>query len=268
MNQKIIFYKYQATGNDFIIIDDRDEIFPKENIGFIKQLCNRKFGIGADGLILLQKSSTYDFKMWYANSDGNQSSMCGNGGRSIAAFAKKIGVTNSNSIFEAIDGVHEASINDTQIVELKMCNVTEIIQVNNAVFEVNTGSPHLIWFVNEVANYPVFETGKNIQSMPEYKSKGINVNFIQEKNSNSNNLQIRTYERGVEDETLSCGTGATAASICYLNKINATDGQHLITLETQGGQLQIKCEKTNQNNYKNIWLCGAANFVFEGIIEL
>jgi diaminopimelate epimerase len=265
---KIKFSKYQATGNDFIIIDDRENKFPKDDINLIKKLCDRRFGIGSDGLLLLQKSIDYDFKMWYANSDGRQSSMCGNGGRCISAFAKKIGLVESITKFEAIDGMHEAKFINGKNVELKMCDIEEVSQINNSIFETNSGSPHLVWFVNETEKYPVIETGRNIQSMPEYKGKGINVNFIEEQSIDSFAINIRTYERGVEDETLSCGTGATAASICLLKKNNIPNGNHVIKLQTMGGELQVKCEKKSDKSFQNIWLCGAAEFVFDGEIEV
>ena len=266
--QKITFYKYQATGNDFIIIDDRTETFPKENFELIKNLCHRRFGIGADGLILLQKSSTYDFKMWYANSDGNQSTMCGNGGRCIAAFAKHIGIIDANTTFEAIDGLHKATFNQDGVVNLQMCDIDSINELKSDRYETNSGSPHLVWFVDKTNNYPVFEIGRDVQKSIEYKGVGINVNFIEEVNTSQNQINIRTYERGVEDETLSCGTGATAAAICYLLKNKIQNGKHEVTLFTTGGILKVCCHKLSDNKFNDIWLSGMASFVFKAEIEI
>lgn len=268
ITQKIVFYKYQATGNDFIIIDDRDNKFPKENIELIKKLCHRRFGIGADGLILLQKSNTHDFKMWYANSDGKQSTMCGNGGRCIAAFAKYLRIIELKTTFEAIDGEHKATFNNDGIVNLQMCNIDAINELKSNRYETNSGSPHLVWFVDKTNEYPVFEIGRDVQKSIEYKGLGINVNFIEEVNTSQNQINIRTYERGVEDETLSCGTGATAAAICYLKKNQIQNGTHTVTLNTMGGTLKVTCNKISDNKYDNIWLCGMATFVFKAEIDL
>ncbi|MEN9522590.1 MAG: Diaminopimelate epimerase [Bacteroidota bacterium] len=268
LNQKLIFHKYQATGNDFIIVDDRQGLFPKENTELIKKLCHRRFGIGADGLMLLQKSETTDFKMWYANSDGNQSTMCGNGGRSIAAFAKSLSIINNETTFEAIDGNHKAIIETNDLVNLQMCNIDSIDELKSNRYRTNSGSPHLVWFVDNTNEYPVFEIGRDVQKSTEYKAEGINVNFIEEVNTSENLINIRTYERGVEDETLSCGTGATAAAICYLKKNKIQNGAHTITLNTMGGILKVTCNKLSDTTYNDIWLSGKATFVFKGEIDL
>ncbi len=269
---KVEFYKYQGTGNDFIIIDDRGEKFPFENASLINSLCEQKFGIGADGLILLRKSATHDFKMLYANSDGKPSTMCGNGGRCIVAFAKQLGLIEEQTSFEATDGIHQAIIKNN-FVELKMNDVEEVNQLNNNVFEANTGSPHLVWFVVSTDEYDVVDTGRSIQTMPEYP-KGINVNFVEmledtsAAETNFLQLNIRTYERGVENETLSCGTGATASAICALSKRKKIEGNYAVTLFTLGGELVVKCNMLSYSSFSNIWLCGPAEKVFKGEFDI
>ncbi|MEY2829566.1 MAG: hypothetical protein RIQ33_1424 [Bacteroidota bacterium] len=263
---KLKFYKYQATGNDFIMIDNRANLFNSQNTDLIKKLCDRKFGIGADGLILLQNSTHSNFEMWYANSDGKQSTMCGNGGRSIVAFAQKLGIISTDTSFNAVDGLHHAKIKNNNLVELKMNDIETISKINESVFEINTGSPHLIKFSSEINNINVYDEGKKVQSFNEYLGKGINVNFVEQINQHT--INIRTYERGVENETLSCGTGATAAAICTILKNKLIDGNYTIQLNTLGGKLEVKCEKISSQNFKSVWLCGDAQFVFEGNIEL
>jgi diaminopimelate epimerase len=248
------------------MIDNRAKIFDSANTNLIKKLCDRKFGIGADGLILLQNTEQSDFEMWYANSDGKQSTMCGNGGRSIVAFAKKLEIITNETSFIAIDGLHHATIKSDNLIELKMCDIENISNINESAFEINTGSPHLVKFVSETANFNVYEEGKKVQSLPEYLGKGINVNFVEQINERT--INIRTYERGVEDETLSCGTGATAAAICTVLKNNLIDGIYNIQLNTLGGLLEVKCEKKSAQQFENVWLCGPAEFVFEGTIDL
>lgn len=268
---EIEFYKYQGTGNDFIMIDDRAEKFPFENSLLINDLCQPKFGIGADGLILLRNSSTHDFKMLYANSDGKPSTMCGNGGRCIAAFAKQLGLIQNKTIFEATDGLHEAIVSN-DFVELKMIDVENISTVNSNVLQTDTGSPHLVWFVVSTEDFDVVETGRHVQTMAEYPA-GINVNFAEEletidSDENLLPINIRTYERGVEDETLSCGTGATATAICTLSKRKKTAGNYQVKLFTQGGELLVKCDMIDSTTFKNIWLCGSTEKVFKGMVEI
>jgi len=254
------FYKYEGTGNDFVIIDNRTKIFPKENTDKISKICNRHFGIGADGLILLENDEVSDFKMVYYNADGNESSMCGNGGRCIVAFAKRLGIIESNATFNAVDGLHEASIyND--IVSLKMIDVEEVAMEKDYIF-LDTGSPHHIELVEDLGNYPVFEKGKSIRNNI-YGKEGSNVNFIQPVSQNT--FRIRTYERGVEDETLACGTGVTAAAIA-MHASNMTQGNE-VQLNVEGGQLKVTFDVEN-DTYKNVILSGPATFVFEGNMNI
>ena len=252
------FYKYQGTGNDFVMIDNRDLQFPKDQ-KIIKKLCDRRFGIGADGLILLENDPQYDFKMVYYNSDGGESTMCGNGGRCLVAFAFFLDIFEEKCTFIAIDGEHEAEIKNG-IVKLKMIDVENIsLDGNDSVL--NTGSPHYVKYVNNIDLFNVFAEGKQIRYSPTYQEKGINVNFV-EKISNEE-IFVRTYERGVEDETFSCGTGVTASALTFLEKNNL----NTVKVETLGGKLKVYAEK-NGESFLNIWLEGPAKQVFRGKIDL
>lgn len=255
------FYKYQGTGNDFILIDNRQGLFDKNDTKTVADLCDRRFGIGADGLILLENHDTLDFKMVYYNSDGNESSMCGNGGRCLVAFAKFLGIIKNKGTFEAIDGVHEAEISDG-LVSLNMQNVKNVEHYKSHVF-LNTGSPHHVEMVSDLHDKDIKTDGAIIRYGKPYNQVGSNVNFVS-KNSEGN-FSVRTYERGVEDETLSCGTGVTAVAIA-MNHIGETD-RDKVTLETQGGPLQVKFMKTDKG-YEDIWLIGPAVQVFKGEIDL
>lgn len=258
---KIHFYKYQGTGNDFVMIDNRDLHFPKENTDIINKLCDRRFGVGADGLILLENSDKYDFTMVYFNADGNESTMCGNGGRCLVAFAKQLNVIDEKAVFDAVDGLHHATI-ENGIVSLQMIDVNGIENFDKHSF-LNTGSPHHIEFVKNIGEIDVKTTGKNIRYGAPYFDEGTNVNFVEPIENNS--IRIRTYERGVEDETLSCGTGATAAAIAaYTN--NKVNSDH-IKVFVEGGELAVNFEK-KENQYTNVFLTGPAKFVFEAFIEV
>lgn len=260
---KIPFYKYQGTGNDFILVDQREEIFlKKENTEAIRALCDRHFGIGADGLILLQNHPDFDFEMVYFNADGNESSMCGNGGRCIAAFAKKLGVIDSQAHFLAIDGPHNAIVKPGSWVELKMSDV-EKVDVNSDHFILNTGSPHYVTFVKSTDKISVNEAGAKIRYQEKFGAAGINVNFVEDC---KNAIKVATYERGVENETLSCGTGVTAAAIAYSLK-NAGQTHYEIPIHSKGGDLLVKFA-TNGKFFFNIWLCGPAALVFEGAVDV
>ena len=258
---QITFYKYQGTGNDFVMIDNRENIFPKDDIKRIEKLCDRRFGIGADGLILLENDSETDFRMVYYNSDGNESSMCGNGGRCLVAFAKSKNVINNEADFIATDGLHHATIAENGIVSLQMKDVDELKIENDYVF-LNTGSPHHVSMVEDLENYDVKNNGASIRYSDLYGKVGSNVNFV--KQISENHFAVRTYERGVENETLSCGTGATAVAIA-MNAIGKTNSNQ-IQLDVEGGKLDVSFEKRD-NKFTNVFLKGPATFVFKGTIE-
>jgi diaminopimelate epimerase len=244
------------------MIDNRLNNFPKENISLIEHLCNRKFGIGGDGLILLENHETANFKMIYFNSDGNQSTMCGNGGRCIVAFAKFLKIIDDVAIFYAIDGLHNAKIDKSEIVSLQMQDVSNVNIDNDYVF-LNTGSPHHVEIVDNLPIYNVKENGFRIRNSKLYGQEGSNINFVNQ--ISKNEFSIRTYERGVEDETLSCGTGATATAIA-MHATNKTKSNH-IEINVEGGKLEISFDKID-NKYVNIFLKGKAEFVFSGEIEV
>ena len=244
---KILFSKYHGTGNDFIIVDNRDKQFNPNNNALVAKLCNRRFGIGGDGLMLLQSKIGYDFEMVYYNSDGNESSMCGNGGRCIVEFARTLGLVKTKAHFLASDGEHEAQVNSNYI-SLKMNNVSKV-EMNASFSYLNTGSPHYVAFVSDVKNYKVFEEGKKIRNSDRFLAKGTNVNFVEKE---LNELFVRTYERGVEDETYSCGTGVTAAALVASLK-NVATAQDYCDVKTLGGNLKVKFNKHEDNSFTNIF---------------
>jgi diaminopimelate epimerase len=258
MRNTIEFFKYQGTGNDFVMIDNRDLQFPKDK-KVIEKLCDRRFGIGGDGLILLENDPNSDFKMVYYNSDGNESTMCGNGGRCLVAFAYFLDIFETQTTFTAIDGLHKAEINNG-IIKLKMIDVDSIKNIEGN-FELNTGSPHYVTFVEMLKNYKVYDSGNKIRNSPSYSQEGINVNFVEV--ISENEIFIRTYERGVEDETFSCGTGATASALVFLKDKN----QPSVNVKVLGGNLKVYADQEGEK-FKNIWLEGPAKQVFKGKINL
>jgi len=258
---QIQFYKYQGTGNDFVMIDNRDLSFSKNDTKLVAQLCDRKFGIGADGLILLENHPTADFKMVYYNADGNESTMCGNGGRCLVAFAKYLNVIDSTAIFEAIDGMHHATVATDAMVSLQMGDVDQILLNGDHLFA-DTGSPHHVQLVHQIDDYPVFENGKKLR-YEVHGDAGANINFVEPVAPSV--FKVRTYERGVEDETLSCGTGVTAVALSMYHSKETTATQ--VTLQTPGGDLKVRFEPS-ENGYKDIWLIGPAKQVFKGTITI
>lgn len=258
---KVPFYKYQGTGNDFVMIDNRQLHFPKNNTKLIQKLCDRRFGIGADGLILLENDKISDFRMVYYNADGNESTMCGNGGRCIVAFAHFLGIIGQTTRFIAIDGEHVAEIQN-EMVSLQMIDVNSISLGQSHVY-LNTGSPHHVELVTDLDSYPVKEQGAEIRYSGLYGDKGSNVNFVEAVSENT--FKVRTYERGVEDETLSCGTGVTAVAIAMYEM--GKTSQDTIELWTPGGMLVVSFEHVG-NTYTQIFLKGPAQQVFEGVIDL
>lgn len=260
------FYKYQATGNDFVIIDNREG---KINIDedHVRRICDRKFGVGADGLMLLEPHDSLDFHLQYYNSDGSQS-LCGNGSRAAVSFASKIGAINGKTSFDAYDGPHDAELRENGVVKLRMSDVNQVRKINDDYF-INTGSPHYVRFVTAVKNYPVVEEGRSIRYSEEFKPGGTNVNFVELMGDNT--IFVRTYERGVEDETLSCGTGVTAAALAA-SFVGYTSP---VKIKTLGGELSVDFQtgrsglSTGQpGTFIQVFLSGPAKMVFKGDLEL
>jgi diaminopimelate epimerase len=261
---KIKFYKYQATGNDFIIIDAREEnlVLEKKDIQF---LCDRHFGIGSDGLIIFGNSDKADFSMQFFNPDGSGGMMCGNGGRSIVKFAADKGIIKERCCFIAPDGLHFATIKDN-IVSLKMVNPT-LFQAHQDGYYINTGTSHFVVFENSLNEIDIIKKGRALRYDERFSSyNGCNVNFVEE--ISANNLKIQTYERGVEDETLACGTGICASALTYSVKKGLENSNHTINISAQGGNLQVKFDKKENNTFNNVHLIGQAKKVFEGEIEI
>lgn len=256
---KVQFYKYHGTGNDFIMIDDRKNMLSL-SVEEVKFLCDRHFGIGADGLIRIVNKDGFDFEMVYYNSDGNPGSMCGNGGRCAVAFAHFLKMIKHETNFLAFDGPHEAIVvsQSPMNVKLKMADVLNIQKMKGSVV-LNTGSPHYVTFVKSLDELDVVKKGRSIRNSPLYKKDGINVNFVK---VDENAIHVRTYERGVEDETLSCGTGVTAAVLAaaFSGKIKHKDE---CVVYTPGGKLKVHFVKDGQR-FDQIWLEGPAMAVFSG----
>jgi len=254
------FYKYQGTGNDFVMVDNRKLTFPAEDEALIKHLCDRRTGIGADGLILLQNHPDYDFEMVYFNADGRLGSMCGNGARCTVRFARHLGVIEDVACFLAADGEHQANV-ERDLIQLKMHEVQEVERIGSD-FYLNTGSPHYVRFVDNVQHLDVYAEGRAVRYKDRFRAEGTNVNFVQR--ISENEIYVRTYERGVEDETLSCGTGVTAcalvASLCGM--------QSPVKVKTPGGALEVTLARTEAGGFKHIYLIGPAKQVFTGTVSI
>jgi len=258
------FYKFHGNGNDFILIDNRNDEFNLDTLR-INALCNRYLGVGADGLMLLSASEDYDFEMIYYNADGKLGSMCGNGGRCIAAFANMLGVCDNKMTFMASDGLHDAVIeNHTNAssdwdVSIQLSDVVDI-KSESDYYYLDTGSPHYIKFVNNVNKVDVPIEGKEIRDSELFQPDGTNVNFVE---LGRDEIFVRTFERGVEAETLSCGTGVTASAIAaFLHT-----GTNYKTIRTKGGDFSVSFD-SDDINISNIWLRGAAKLVYEGDINI
>ena len=261
---KLPFYKYHGTGNDFILIDNRS-LHWQPAAADILFLCNRHFGIGADGLILLSEQSGYDFNMTYFNSDGKESTMCGNGGRCMTAFAYFLGLIKSEAHFGAIDGDHIARIleiaQDISKISLKMkdVNVDEILADH---LFMNTGSPHYVSFVKDVEGMDLVTRAQKIRYSERFTEEGTNVDFVEIR---KDHLFVRSYERGVEDETFSCGTGVTASALAAA--VKNPDNPGYFRILTKGGELTVRFRQ-NKNSFTEVWLEGPAQFVFNGVVEI
>ncbi|MCC7465510.1 MAG: diaminopimelate epimerase [Saprospiraceae bacterium] len=270
------FWKYQGAGNDFVMVDQRSQKWlTRADQTLIAQLCDRRFGIGADGLILLELCNGYDFEMIYFNADGRESTMCGNGGRCIAAFAHHLGIVDQHCTFLAIDGPHEAIIMpppnqdnaaDLRWVELHMKDV-DLVENQDQAFVLNTGSPHYVRFVENLDNIDMVAEGRAVRYSDRWKKEGINVNLCSA-SAGKHEFSIRTYERGVEDETLACGTGVTAAAISAFIRQNEPFGEFETAVHAKGGDLSVRFTAHPNGRFSNIWLCGPAMRVFEGSIEI
>lgn len=257
----ITFHKYQGAGNDFIVIDDRMGGFDTSDEALVKRLCDRRYGIGADGLMLLQNHPDYDFRMIYYNADGREGSMCGNGGRCMVAFAQHLGLITDKAAFLAVDGKHFATINPAgNWVSLQMVDVDAIARDGEA-YVLNTGSPHYVQLVEGLADFPVYEDGAAIRNSEAYRTEGINVNFVEREGAG---YFVRTYERGVEDETFACGTGATAVAMAMAAH-QGFEGDLQMPIRVRGGHLTISFRREG-NVFTNVYLEGPATFVFAGKI--
>lgn len=253
------FYKYQGTGNDFVLVDDRQNTLGALSQNFIHSICERRFGVGADGFMILRNKEGYDFEMLYYNADGNPGSMCGNGGRCMVQFANDMGITKNDYFFLAPDGNHHAHLNGDGTVSLKMSDVANVQRFGDD-YILDTGSPHYVKKVQDLDNLDVYAEGRKIRYSTNFKDKGINVNFTYALKEHT--LKVRTYERGVENETYSCGTGVTACAIAlYYNE----NGLNSLDIETRGGILTVSYDRNiAAGSYTNIWLKGGVEKVFEG----
>jgi diaminopimelate epimerase len=252
------FHKYQGNGNDFILFDNRDGRMGELGQERIQRLCHRRFGVGADGLMLLGHQEGYDFTMRYYNADGMPGSMCGNGARCMVRFAYDLGIHRSEYRFLASDGPHTAELDINGTVRLRMKDV-EAVESLQQDYVLDTGSPHYVRFVNNVRQQDVLKEGRSIRNSKRFSAQGINVNFVETVNDHT--IFVRTYERGVEDETYSCGTGVTA---CALMSAHNEVGFNQVDIQTIGGRLSVEYDKMDEKTYRNIWLNGPAKFVFKG----
>lgn len=246
------------------MIDNRKKVLSGEENDLFARWCERRFGVGADGLILLEDGTECDFSMNYFNADGKQSSMCGNGGRCIVKFAEFLGIINDEAHFSAIDGLHHALINGDGTVSLKMIDVPEVKQLGDE-YVLDTGSPHFVSFVEDVDGLAVKEKGGEVRNSDLFKKEGINVNWVK---LIDGGLKMRTYERGVEDETFSCGTGVTAAALAASSYLDLEDGELAFNVYTLGGNLRVNFEKHSGDSFTSVWLNGPAEFVFKGTLEV
>ncbi|NOQ75876.1 MAG: diaminopimelate epimerase [Crocinitomix sp.] len=258
----INFYKYQGAGNDFILIDNRMAAFVGDKVAFVRQWCDRRFGIGSDGLIFIENCESAQFEMDFYNPDGSQS-FCGNGSRCAVAFAKFLGIVENDIVFKAIDGLHHAALVGDQV-KIYMNQVGGIEKIGEDDF-IDTGSPHYISYCGADDNREIVAYGKSIRYSERFKEEGTNVNLIRE--IADHHIAIQTYERGVENETLACGTGATACGLSYA-ALQKNNNSGIVKVDVKGGKLKIHYNKTNQADvFTNIWLEGPAEFVFKGVIN-
>ena len=259
---KISFSKYQGTGNDFVMLDNLNGQYDSLTIPQIQLICDRKFGVGSDGLIKINSHNSSDFEVEYFNSDGSKS-FCGNGARCSVAFAETLGVNVSDTSFLGIDGLHKASKNQ-DVISLEMGDVSEIRKIEND-FVIYTGSPHYIRFIDAINDLDIVQFGKKVRYSEEFKNEGINVNLVEI--VDANNLIVNTYERGVEDETLSCGTGVTACVLAFAYQTQLL-GEHKVSVKVKGGNLSVFFNQETLGKFTTIHLIGPGQFVFSGEINV
>ncbi|WP_345109901.1 diaminopimelate epimerase [Hymenobacter algoricola] len=262
----LTFHKYQGTGNDFVLLDDRSQQFDVTDYCLVRHLCDRRRGIGADGLILLRNHPGYDFEMVYFNADGYLGSMCGNGGRCTVAFARHLGVMQEKTRFLAADGAHEAHIDAAGLVHLRMQDVLGQQEIDELGVFLDTGSPHLVRFqpASTLAELNVVVEGRAIRNSERFRDKGTNVNFVESPVAPDQPWQVRTYERGVEDETFSCGTGVTAVALAASRRGAVSP----VRLRTPGGDLQVAFEARPDGSFSQVYLSGPALRVFGGQVDV
>lgn len=259
----IKFHKYQGTGNDFVMLDNRSGEYDNLTILQISQLCDRRFGIGADGLIKINQHDSLDFEVDYYNADGSKS-FCGNGARCSVQFAKSLGIDVASTDFLGIDGIHNATVDSNELVHLEMSHISDLTK-RNSDYILHTGSPHYVHFVEELAELDIVDFGKSIRYSDEFKQEGINVNVVEIIDAQT--ISIATYERGVEDETLSCGTGATACVIAFAD-LNQLKGSNCINVKVKGGELKVSFDASDNSTYSNVRLIGPGTFVFKGEVNV
>jgi diaminopimelate epimerase len=257
------FAKYHGTGNDFILLDGRKMKFPGHSPSLIRQLCHRRFGIGADGLIVLESSESHDFSMRYYNADGKEGSMCGNGGRCIVDFARKLGIVSTETVFEGVDGIHHASVLSGGEVRLKLTDVCGIQTLEDG-YLLDTGSPHFVKFVEQLDQVVMEVEGKEIRHQDRFGKEGVNVNFVN-LDQQKEVLHVRTYERGVEAETWSCGTGVTAAAICA--SLHHKSDKNSFHIRTQGGDLKVDFQEKTNLCFEEVYLTGPILHVYDGTVQ-
>jgi len=258
------FSKYHGTGNDFVMIDGREQDTSIFDNSLIKQLCHRRFGVGGDGLIILLEGKRSDFRMQYFNADGYEGTMCGNGGRCITAFAHRLKIIGLEATFEGIDGRHSSTILPNEEIRLKLKDVNGIRWVEDG-YLVDTGSPHFVKFVSQLEQIEVELEGREIRNQSRFGKGGVNVNFV-EKGASSSRLSVRTFERGVEAETFSCGTGVTAAAICSYFHFKSDNFSY--NIKTRGGNLNVSFHAQHHTQFTDIYLTGPASHVYDGSIEI
>lgn len=255
---KIPFYKYQAAGNDFVLVDNRTGCF-HFSIADIARICDRRFGAGADGLILISTDPAVDFRIDYFNPDGT-ASLCGNGCRSAVALAARLGIAGQHSLFNAYDGLHEAELTSDGLIRIRMSDVAQLEKIYDG-FSLDTGSPHFVRWVSDIDAYPVLEEGRKLRYDPVFP-KGTNANFIERIDDHT--LALRTYERGVEEETLACGTGATACALVASESGYSSP----IILKVRGGTLRVEFKRLPNGGFTDIYLTGPAQLVYTGELEI